>query len=204
MTGASSAALALDWIGAPHCSDHILSVRRRRMCKAIAAMLRRLPDMFPPGAHEAQWMPRFAHEDVLAGEHVVALDEWRHPHGDGLHRCRVAGSPSTATGSVDGLESAATPLPLLGANAPAGRVCLASNNRTGRRSGKHQYHRVVIVFSAHMIDHNDRNNPQFVFTASDEPYVRSGVQQPTCAVLTLAYQATCMRTPSYGRPGLTR
>jgi hypothetical protein len=35
---------------------------------------------------------RFAHEDAVVGEHVAALDEWRHPRRDGFI---AAGSPGS-------------------------------------------------------------------------------------------------------------
>jgi hypothetical protein len=71
---------------------------------------------------------RFAHEDAIAGEYVTALDERRHPRSDGPigigrrfveHRCRFCGR----------LGSAAAPLPLLSASAPAVRIGLPLDNR---------------------------------------------------------------------------
>jgi hypothetical protein len=72
---------------------------------------------------------RFEHDDAAAGEYVTALDERRHPRRDGFIGIVSLACQSLAPGPVVGLGSAAAPLPLLGACAPAVRVGLPSHNR---------------------------------------------------------------------------
>jgi hypothetical protein len=121
--------------------------------------LSRCPAQAPPAGWGRMLADvRFAHEDAVAGEHVAALDERRHPRRDGFIVI-VSSACRAPPGSVAGLGSAAAPLPLLGANAPAVRVGLPLGNRDPVDMAEGAS---IVMLSSRMTDHGERSYPQFV------------------------------------------